>query len=527
MANDNFENKNHSELLAVIGKMHDELKNAHEKLKNLENRYDSLQLDNQFLKEEVRILRHRLFGARSEKWCPPVGSSVLFNDVEKEAAEPPKEEPSTPVEGHSRKKPCRKPLPEEMPRVEIVHDLPEAEKTCPADGTELKLIGEDVSEQLDIIPATIQVLRHRRLKYACPCCSQHVATAPLPPQPLPKSMASAGLLANITVAKYQNALPLYRQETIFQEIGVDLPRQTMARWMVECSELVSPLVERMKETLLGSSVLHCDETVVQVLKEKGRAPQTNSYMWVLASGADIPPCYYFEYHPSRSKEAANALLNGFQGYLHVDGYLGYNALCSTGAVTRVGCFAHARRKFDETLKAGSSNGTGIASKALEKISELYEIERAIKESPPDERNRIRQERSKPLLSCLHEWATSVLPSVPPKSKLGMALRYLLDEWPNLIRYVDHPGLSIDNNRAENAIRPFVTGRKNWLFSATPAGATASSRLYSLVTSAQANGHIPYLYLRDVYQEMAKLREKGSKEDLDRLLPWNWKVTSED
>jgi transposase len=340
-------------------------------------------------------------------------------------------------------------------------------------------------------------------------------------------MASAGLLANITVAKYQNALPLYRQENIFQEIGVDLPRQTMARWMVECAELVSPLVERMKEILLGSSVLHCDETVVQVLREKGKAPQTKSYMWVLASGKDSPPCYYFEYHPSRSQQAAKSLLNGFQGYLHVDGYSGYNAICSKKGVTRIGCFAHARRKFDETLKAGKSNKSSIASKALEKISELYEIERAIKESPPEVRNRTRQEKSKPLLNSLHEWASSVFPSVPLKSKLGKALRYLLDEWPNLVRFVDRPDLSIDNNRAENAVRPFVTGRKNWLFSSTPDGATASSRLYSLVTSAQANGHIPYLYLRDVYQEMAKLREKGSVQDLDHLLPWNWKITSEE
>ena len=234
----------------------------------------SLSMDNEFLREENRLLRYKLFGARSEKWRADDKVITLFDEVESLGDKPETDEETqdneVDVPAHTRKRGHRKSLPADIPRIEIIHELPAEKQVCPNDGTPLKHIGEVVSEQLDIIPATIQVLQHKRKKYACECCQQFVVTAPLPPQPLPKSNASAGLLANITAAKYQNALPLYRHEEIFSEIGIELSRSTMARWMIECAHLAEPLVERMKQEILRCGVIHCDETTVQVLKEKGK-----------------------------------------------------------------------------------------------------------------------------------------------------------------------------------------------------------------------------------------------------------------
>ena len=362
-------------------------------------------------------------------------------------------------------------MPDLLPRIEIIHDLPEDEKRCPHDGTPLKHIGDDISEQLDIIPATVQVLRHVRRKYACPCCEGHVVRAPLPPQPIPRSIASPGLLAFVCTAKYVDARPLYRLVTILARLGIELPRATLAHWMIALGELVLPLINLLRERLLEYDVLQMDETTVQVLKEEGRSPTSHSYLWVRRGGPPPHPILLFDYDPSRAGAVAARLLPGFKGYLQTDGYGGYNAVAEQEGITGLGCWAHARRKFDEAIKAqGGKAKPGKATRALGLIQRLYRVERLAKELTPEARHALRLEQAAPVLDEIRSWLDASLPQVNPKGKLGEALGYLDNQWPRLVRYVEDGRLSIDNNAVERAIRPFVIGRRNWLFSDTPKGA---------------------------------------------------------
>ena len=468
------------------------------------------------LQEQVRLLLAKRFGPSSEKLS--ADQLRLFNEAEAAAAATPIAEPTVAVPAHARRKRGRRPLPEGLPRIEILHDLPEAEKQCPCGCGPLKRIGEETSEQLDIVPARLQVLRHIRPKYACPVCSEGVKTASLPAQPIPKSLASPGLLAHITVAKYVDALPLYRQESILRRIGVELPRATLAHWMVKAGELIGPLVEQMRADLLGGDILQMDETTVQVLKEPGRSATAQSYLWVQRGGSSKHPILLFTYDPSRSQAVAERLLGGFQGYLQTDGYEGYGSCGRRPGIVHVGCFAHARRKFDEALKAqGKHPVLGLAETALDHIRQLYHIERSLREAPSEVRYQGRQEQAVPLLGRLRAWLDRVLPQAPPKSLTGEALGYLHSQWPKLIRYLDDGRLEIDNNLTENAIRPFVIGRRNWLFSDTVGGAMASARLYSLIETAKANRHEPYRYLRHLFQELPQAQ---TPDDLRCLLPYH-------
>lgn len=471
------------------------------------------------LHEEFRLLLAKRFGPSSEK--NPAQQLGLFNEAEAavEQAEAPETE-TVSVPSHERKKPGRKPLPDSIERVEVLHDLPEEEKVCPHDGTRLERIGEEISEQLDIIPARVQVLRHVRPKYACPCCRQGVRTAKLPPHPIPKSIASVGLLAYIGVAKYVDGLPLYRLEAILQRIGVDIPRATLAGWMMKLGELILPLINLMRDVLLGHDVLLMDETTAQVLKEPGRTPTSKSYMWVQSGGPPDKEVILFDYDPSRSQAVPQRLLEGYRGYLQCDGYDGYAAVGRREGIVLVGCWAHARRKFDEAVKALGKQGktkAGRATKGLAFIQKLYRIEKLAKGASPEERHRLRQEQAVPILEEMKVWLDKALPEVPPRSAVGKALHYLAGQWDKLVRYVDDGRISIDNNAAERAIRPFVIGRKNWLFSDTPNGAHASARLYSLISTAKANGHEPYRYLRYILE---KLPAAITVEDFEALLPFN-------
>jgi len=482
------------------------------------------------LNERTRLLLAQRFGAKSERLVS--AQLGLFNEAEALAeAAPAAQEPTLAeiieVPAHRRRRGKRAPLPEHLPRVDIVHELPEAERRCPHDGTVLEAFAEEVSEQLDIIPATVQVLRHRRQKYRCPCCAEHVVTAALPAQPLPKSQATPGLLAYVATAKYVDALPLYRQARAFERIELALPRQTLARWMVECGRLVQPLVNLYRDELLALAYLHMDETTVQVLKEPGKAAQSRSYLWCQASGIPERPVVLFDYAPTRAGEVPMRLLGDFAGYLHTDGYEGYGAVVKANGIKQLYCFAHARRYFVDGLKALGLNPNKLPAEppdkarhllaGLEHIRALYAIEREIRERPPDERHAVRQQRSRPVLEALRQWSSELQPRVLPTSALGQALGYLDRHWDGLTRFLDDGRLEIDNNRAENAIRPFVVGRRNWLFSDTPGGAHASANLYSLVETAKANGLDPYAYLRHVFTELPKA---ATVEDIERLLAWN-------
>ena len=472
------------------------------------------------LQEQLNVLLAKRYGPSSEKLSPD--QIRLFNEAEEQAQAAAEEQvtEAVTVAGHTRKKRGRKPLPDGLPRIRVEHELPEVEQTC-ACGCRLTRIGEALSEQLDIIPARVQVIQHVRAKYACKGCEGAVKLAPMAPQPIPKSLASPGLLAHITVAKYQDALPLYRQEKILQRIGVDIPRSTLANWMIKLGALIQPLINLMWERLVGEDIIQMDETTVQVLKEPGKTAQSKSYLWVCRGGPMDHPLILYEYDPTRAQEVPKRLLEGFEGYLQTDGYEAYNAVVARGGITHVGCLAHARRKFDEAIKAlGKKHQAkgGRATKGLVYIQKLYRIERAVKAASPEKRYHHRQEHARPLLEEIRQWLDRALPEVPPTTATGKALNYLHNQWPKLIRYLEDGRLEIDNNRTENAIRPFVVGRKNWLFSDTVNGAKASANLYSLIETAKANGLEPYAYLRHLFTTLPKAE---TVEAIEALLPGNF------
>ena len=395
------------------------------------------------------------------------------------------------------------------------YTLPDAEIRCPC-GCMRTVIGEETSEQLEFIPAKLQVLVHVRKKYACKACEGEMKTAAMPPQPIPKSNASAGLLAHVAVYKYQDALPLYRQEAILQLSGIDIPRNTLANWMIKAGALLQPLINLLEERLLAHPVMHCDETTLQVLKEPDKAATSKSYMWVRVGGPPTQPIRLFHYAPSRSGSVVSELLEGYEGYLQTDDYAGYNAVCANNDITQLGCWAHVRRKFVDAQKAtGVKKRSGKADMAISLIAKLYGIEKRIKELDEQARYDIRQQESVPQLVKIREWLDRSLHGTLPKGLLGKALSYLDKNWRKLTVYTNDGRLCIDNNPAENAIRPFVIGRKNYLFSASVRGATSSANIYSLIETAKANGLEPYGYLRQVFTELPKAT---SVDDIEALLP---------
>ena len=482
-----------------------------------------------FLEEWNRLLRSQRFGSKSEK--VPAEQRGLFNEAELEAARASEDdrestEDRIEVPGHTRRKSGRKPLPDFLPIVEQVHDLADDEKVCSHDPThQLAEIGRETSDQLVFIPARVEILRHVRPKYACPACKQGVKIAAMPPLPIPKSLATPSLLAQVATAKYVDALPLHRQEKIFGRLGIDLSRATLASWMVRMGDLVQPLIDRIQAEIREHAVVQCDETPFQVLKEPGKRAESQSYLWALRGGEVEHPLIYYEYDPSRSAEVPKRLLRGFEGFLQTDGYEGYTAIGQEPGIVHVGCWAHARRKFDEALRgqkklkksAKRSAKESRARQALSQIQELYAIERQVKDATPEERYRVRQERSRPVIEKLRTWLDASTGSVPPQSLTGKALHYLDRQWPKLIRVLDDGRLPLDTNRVENAIRPFVLGRKNWLFADTVAGAGASANLYGLIETAKANGLEPWAYLAYLFEALPRVT---STEELPALLPQN-------
>lgn len=485
---------------------------------------NSLQEKNNHIKileEYILSLKQKQFGSSSEKLSP--AQTELFDEADGDAAKIDADNinaaDTIEIPAHTRSSKRRVSIPADIPRVDIIHDLSDDRKICPHDGTALKRIGSETHEQLDIIPAKVQALNHIRYKYACPCCEKHLITAAKPAQPIEKSIASPGLLAYITTQKYVDALPLYRQVDIFKRIGVEMDRGTLANWMVKCGQLVQPLINLIHEKILAQAFLHMDETVVQVLGEPNKTAQSNSYMWVLRSTLPTASAVLFRYEPSRSGDVAKELLGDFTGALMADGYEGYNAVCIKNGITRLGCWAHARRKFIEAQKAQPKGKTGKADQALAYIQQLYRIEQSLNDKNAGEKYRVRQDQSQLILDKLKAWLDKSLSQAPPKTALGKALYYLDSQWLRLINYTQQGDYPIDNNAAENAIRPFVIGRKNWLFSASQQGATASANLYSLIETAKANGLEPYTYLKTIF---TKLPNAKTVEQIESLLPWNMK-----
>lgn len=483
------------------------------------------QVEINYLNEQIRILRQTIFGIKSEK--SSTGNSpqlplfdmpetlpdeLLADDVEKVV-----------VPEHSRKKKGRKKLPENLPRVEVIHDLPEEEKVC-ACGCELSRIGEEVSEKLDIIPAKIQVIRNIRPQYACKACEgledegASVKIAPVPAQIIPKGLATAGLLAYVLTAKFVDALPFYRQEKQFKRLGIELPRRTMCGWAMKAAETCAPLISFLKKEIRGGPVIHADETTLQVLREPDRAPTRKSYMWIFKGGSPDKPALIYEYHQTRSGEVAKLFLDDYQGAVQTDGYKGYDFLDQKSDIIHVGCWAHARRKFMDVKKASSSKRAGSADEALKYIKLLYRLEKTArqKKMSASELYELRRQQAEPILQKFKNWLLKRSNTVVPRSLLGQAISYCLGQWHRLENYIKSGHAGIDNNAAENAIRPFVVGRKNWLFSGTPEGAEASATLYSLIETAKANQLEPYSYLRYLFEKLPTT----SPDNFRDLLPQN-------
>ena len=440
------------------------------------------------LEEENALLRQRLFGRKSEQTTDPATPQLaLFNEAES-VAEPVDEACEEEVVVPTKRRGIRNPLPADLPRIEV-------------------------------IPMQICVIKHVRKVYGCRDCESAPVTADKPAQLIEKSMASSSVLAMLLTTKYVDGLPLHRFEKVLGRHGIDIPRQTLACWVIQCGERFQPLLNLLRDSLLASRIIHCDETRVQVLKEPDREPSSQSWMWVQTGGPPDKPVILFDYSTSRAQEVPTRLLDGYRGYVVTDDYAGYNALGAQAGVERLGCWAHARRKFVEAQKVQPKGKTGRADIALNLINKLYGIERDLKDNVDEYRKTGRHERSLPVLAQLKSWMEKTQPQVTAQNALGKAVGYLASNWNKLERYVEQGYLPIDNNAAERAIRPFVIGRKNWFFSDTPKGAAASAQLYSLVETAKANGQEPYAWLRHALE---RLPLASSVEDYEVLLPWNCK-----
>jgi transposase len=489
---------------------------------SVQDHLKSLEMDNEILREKLRLALYRKFGRSSEKLDP---SQLEFFAEQEEKSEDSEEPETIAVAGHTKKKPGRKPLSDNLPRQEIIHDISQEEKTC-ACGSELSKIDETVSERLQIIPEQIYVEKHIRPKYACRNCEGSgdeekpvFRQAPAAPSLLPGSIMTPGLLAFILVNKYCDHLPFYRQEVRFKRIGAQISRQNMSNWMIKAYEVLKTLEDLFHKKIKEGPVIQMDETTLQVMKEPNRENNQKSYMWLARGGPVETPLVIYRYHETRHSRHAQEFLEGYSGYLQTDGYRAYEtALKDNGSITHVGCLAHARRKFNEAA-LGSKKKSGSANIALRMIREIYRVESMLREQDlsHDDFLAMRRAHVMPLLDNFKSWLDDKALKIRPVSHMGKAVAYTLGQWDKIIRYLDSPYLTPDNNGAERAVKPFVVGRKNWLFSGSPVGADASCFFFSLIETAKQNDLEPYWYLKWVFERAARMGDDIKPEE---LLPWN-------
>ena len=492
----------------------------------------SLTLQNEWLLEQLKLSKKKLFGRSSEQAEQMVMDqlSLTMNEVEayifgmNSAGKAP-----VAVKAHERKRQSGNVLdvvPEGTPTEVVEHRLPEDERICSACGSKLVEIGKEVRRSLMMKPAKFWVREDVYYTYACKNCEQetgeaNIVKAARGPALLPGSFASAEAVAHIVIQKFVMYSPLYRLEQEFNRQGLRLSRQTMANWLLNISEKwLRPVYDTLREQLCREPVLHADETTLQVLKEPGRSSTSKSYMWLYrTSGCAKQSIVLYEYQPTRKAEHAEAFLKGFSGWLHADGYQGYHKLPENIRV--VGCWAHARRKFDEALQTLPKEMQKDSPAAIGECycSRLFKLEQAFAELTPEERYEKRLEQEKPVLDALLSWANEMQAKTAPKSALGRVIHYLLEQWPYLTRYLEDGRLELSNNRAERSIKPFVMGRKNWLFANTPGGAQASTVIYSLIETAKENKLGPYKYLLWVLQSAPGLSQ-ADEFWAEKLLPAN-------
>jgi len=488
------------------------------------------------LKERLNKFLRKLFEARSEALVNQ--KDMFFNEAEAEGAaaqpveEEPVDEPTIDIPAHKRKTTRgRKPLDPALPREVVRHELPEAERVCPHDGSTLTEIGVEASEQLDIIPQQVRVIRHERVKYACPCCDGAIRLAQRPAQVIPRGLLTEASQAWVVTAKYDDGMPLYRIAALMARFGGScFNRNTLAATVIKLGQGVQPLFNLMKDRLLESTVVYGDETHLQVLKEPGRPAQSKSWLWAQSteqSGTDGtgPPIRLYTYTTGRGAQAGAEVWAGVREgtVLMSDGYEVYNEIALTQRLTHLACWAHCRRYWMEAWQAlpkTARTREHPAARTLELIAKLYEVEKRAKEMTPEERQALRQVESMRVLNDIKALVQQHQHATLPQSTLGKALHYTASQWEKLTRFVKDGRWPIDNNPCENAIRPFVVGRKGWLFSDTPAGAQASANLYSLLQTCRANGVNTYDYLKALF---VALPRATTADDYEALLPWRIKL----
>jgi transposase len=503
-----------------------------EKIYLLDRNRNELSAENEKLKAELIWYRElidarnrMLFGRKSEKLSHEELQYWLFNEAELGSMRGGVQAVrGVEVKAHTRHKRGRKPISDKLPRVLKEHKLTDSEKKCACCGKERPRLAPDIREEVEMEPAKVYVTRHVHEKVG-PCnCKESKASGTAPivearrePRLIPGGIAAPSMLANLITAKFCDGLPFYRQEKILARYGIDYPRETMCKQIITASRKCQDLIDLMWEDLRAGPVLNLDETRLRVLNEPGRDSATVSWMHVAVGKKDGKPIILFHYHMKRSGDVVKEAIRGFKGYLQTDGLAAYHSVGAQEGIIHVGCFQHARSNFFEAKKAGNGS-PGLADRALELIGKLFHIESELRKNIHDAEEFVaaRRAQAEPVLQQLHGWLTEYYPQVPPRSLLGNAIQYCLAEWEKLIRYLDHPLLTPSNNAAENAIRPFVIGRKNWLFSDSQGGAHASATWYSLIECAKANGLDPYAYIR----YLLTVLPVTPKEKLRNLLPYN-------
>lgn len=500
----------------------------------LENTIKSLEQQISNLTEMILLMRKEKFGSSSEK-TPRLEVDYqlnLFNEAEAEASPDAQEPVVKSAGGYYRKsqKTKREELIKDLPVREIVCAIHEDDCICPKCSTKLAPIGkETVREELEYIPAQLRVIRYIRLAYGCSECKKngetYIEKALTPTSLMNHSLASPTTVANLMYQKYVNAMPLYRQEKDWEQLGFALSRATMANWIIRCSQdWLTPVVEFLKKELLKRDIVHCDETPVQVLKEPGKAPQSKSYMWLYRSGMDgESPIVLYDYQPSRGGKNAADYLKGFHGFLHSDGYSGYEKVEN---VIRCCCWAHLRRYFVEAIPDTKNKDAPKTNAEIGRdyCNQLFEIEKPLSDLPADKRKEERLRLEKPVLEAFWGWLNDLTPL--KGSRLGKAVTYSFNQKPYMENYLLDGRCSISNNIAENSIRPFTVGRKNWLFSDTPKGADASAIVYSIVETAKANNLNVFTYLNYLLLYMPDMDYKNDPEAMEDMMPWSERVQHE-
>ena len=472
-----------------------------------------------YLEEQLALALFKRYGRSSESFK---GQPDLPFASELASETPHADQIETETITYERSKPGRKPLSPDLPREHLYHDLPESERTC-ACGHELTKIGEDVSERLNVIPPKLWVEAHHYAKYACPHCEgvnesgePAVKTAEGVPALIPGSIVTPGLAAFVWTNKFCDHQPFYRQETGFERIGALVSRQDMSNWTIRLAEELEPLISLFETHIRSGPVIQMDETPVKVLKLDHTGKDGQGYMWLALGGDPRHRAVRYRFAPGRGSVHAASFLGDYAGFVQSDGYKAYDTVASGARWTHVGCWAHARRKFYEAEKIAHS---ALTTDALGRIRKLYDLEREARERQldPDAFVAYRKERIVPFLGELKAWMEKTISQVLPAGKTGEAFAYTLGQWDKLERFLDHADLTPDNNRAENAIRPFVVGRKNWLFSGNDTGAESSCRVFSLIETAKLNDKEPYAYLLAILSRLPEVRKTGAWES---LLPWN-------